>query len=101
MTRTTCCSAPGPPRESRTTLWTLRPRRANLTGYEAFVTDVAAFEANRREHGLENLINAIDPSAFYEQTTAGIIGTIADAVAPTWFRTTPSATWPRVWTTVC
>jgi hypothetical protein len=53
--------------------------QSNLTGYEAFTTDVAAFEANAGEHGLENLINAIDPSAFYEQTTAGVVGTIIDS----------------------
>jgi hypothetical protein len=53
--------------------------QANLTGYESFTTDVAAFEANAGEHGLENLINAIDPSAFYEQTTAGVVGTIVDS----------------------
>jgi hypothetical protein len=53
--------------------------QGNLTGYESFATDVAAFEANPGEHGLENLINAIDPSAFYEQTTAGVAGTILDS----------------------
>jgi hypothetical protein len=53
--------------------------QGNLTGYESFTTDVAAFEANAGEHGLENLINAIDPSAFYEQTTAGVTGTILDS----------------------
>jgi hypothetical protein len=51
----------------------------NLTGYEQFTTDVAAFEANPGDHGLENLIFALDPSAFYEQTTAGVVGTIADS----------------------
>jgi len=51
----------------------------NLTGYEAFTTEVAAFEANASEHGLENLINALDPSAFYEQTTAGVVGTLVDS----------------------
>jgi hypothetical protein len=53
--------------------------QSNLTGYESFTTDVAAFEANAGEHGLENLINAIDPSAFYDQTTAGVVGTIVDS----------------------
>ena len=53
--------------------------QSNLSGYESFTTDVSAFEANPAEHGLENLINAIDPSAFYEQTTAGVAGTIADS----------------------
>jgi hypothetical protein len=53
--------------------------QGNLTGYESFTTDVASFEANSGEHGLENLINAIDPSAFYEQTTAGVTGTILDS----------------------
>jgi hypothetical protein len=51
----------------------------NLTGYESFTTDVVAFEENAGEHGLENLINAIDPSAFYEQTTTGVTGTILDS----------------------
>jgi hypothetical protein len=53
--------------------------QTGLTGYEGFATDVAAFEANPGEHGLEDLINAIDPSAFYEQTTQGVVGTIADS----------------------
>lgn len=57
----------------------LSTAQSNLTGYESFVTDVAAFEANPGEHGLENLIFAIDPSAFYEQTTAGVVGTIAES----------------------
>ena len=52
---------------------------ANPAGYEVFVNDVHAFEAAPFEHGLENLVNAIDPSAFYEQTTAGVVGTIADS----------------------
>jgi hypothetical protein len=52
---------------------------SNLPGYESFVTDVAAFEANPGDHGLENLIFALDPSAFYEQTTAGVTGTLFDA----------------------
>ncbi len=49
-----------------------RPRLANLSGYESFSNDVPAFEAAPFEHGLENLVYAIDPSAFYEQTTAGM-----------------------------
>jgi hypothetical protein len=53
--------------------------QSNVTGYEAFTTDVAAFEANAGDHGLENLIFAIDPSAFYEQTTAGVTGTLLDS----------------------
>jgi hypothetical protein len=53
--------------------------QSGLNGYESFTTDVAAFEANAGEHGLENLINAIDPSAFYEQTTTGITGTLLDS----------------------
>jgi hypothetical protein len=52
---------------------------ANPAGFEVFSNDVALFEAAPFEHGLENLINALDPSAFYEQTSAGIIGTIADS----------------------
>jgi hypothetical protein len=52
---------------------------ANPTGFEVFANDVALFEAAPFEHGLENLINAIDPSAFYEQVSSGIIGTIADS----------------------
>jgi hypothetical protein len=51
----------------------------NLTGYEGFTNDVVTFEETAGDHGLENLINAIDPSAFYEQTTAGVTGTIADS----------------------
>jgi hypothetical protein len=52
---------------------------ADPTSYAVFVNDVDAFEAAPFEHALENLINAIDPSAFYEQTSVGIIGTIADS----------------------
>ena len=52
---------------------------ANPTNFEIFANDVAAFEAAPFEHGLENLINAIDPSAFYEQVSAGVVGTIADS----------------------
>jgi hypothetical protein len=58
------------------------------TGYAVFVNTVDAFEEAPFEHGLSNLINAIDPSAFYEQVSTG-------------FRTTSWATSPRVWTTVC
>jgi hypothetical protein len=50
----------------------------NPSGYESFTTDVATFEQTAGEHGLENLIFALDPSAFYEQTTTGVAGTIAD-----------------------
>ena len=53
------------------------------------------------EHGLENLINALDPSAFYEQTTAGVVGTIARHGGAYLVPDTSSATWPRVWTSVC
>ena len=53
--------------------------QSNLNGYESFTTDVTAFEQNAGDHGLENLVYAIDPSAFYEQTTQGITGTIADS----------------------
>jgi hypothetical protein len=52
---------------------------SNPTGFEVFTTDVSAFEAGQ-DHGLENLIFAIDPSAFYEQTgglVAGDVGTLA------------------------
>ena len=50
---------------------------SNVHGYEAFTNDVVTFEQTAGEHGLENLINAIDPSAFYEQTTEGVTGTLA------------------------
>ena len=49
------------------------------SGYQTFQTTVDAFESTAGEHGLENLIYAIDPSAFYEQTTAGVVGTLADS----------------------
>ena len=49
----------------------------NLPGYEQFVTAVTTFEETAGDHGLENLIFAIDPSAFYEQTTEGVTGTLA------------------------
>jgi hypothetical protein len=51
---------------------------SNPTGDLTFMEDVAAFEANAGEHGISNLINAIDPSAFYEQVGGGAVGTIAD-----------------------
>lgn len=51
---------------------------SNPTGDATFMEDVAAFEANAGEHGISNLINAIDPSAFYEQVGGGALGTITD-----------------------
>jgi hypothetical protein len=57
----------------------LSTAQQNLTGYESFTTDVATFEQTAGDHGLENLIFALDPSAFYEQTTAGVTGTLFDA----------------------
>jgi hypothetical protein len=53
----------------------------NLTGYEGFANDVATFEDTAGDHGLENLIFALDPSAFYLQTTDGITGTVAETVS--------------------
>ncbi|MFZ0718766.1 hypothetical protein [Mycobacterium sp.] len=53
------------------------------SGYQTFQTTVDAFESTASEHGLENLVNAIDPSAFYEQTGGldpGFAGTIADTM---------------------
>ena len=55
----------------------LSTAQSNLTGYESFTTDVVTFEQTAGDHGLENLIFAIDPSAFYEQTTEGVAGTLA------------------------
>jgi hypothetical protein len=52
---------------------------SSVTNYEAFANDVVTFEQTAGDHGLEDLINAIDPSAFYEQTTTGVAGTIADS----------------------
>src|SRR5689334_25448247 len=57
----------------------LSTAQQNLPGYEAFTTDVITFEQTAGDHGLENLIFALDPSAFYEQTTAGVTGTLFDA----------------------
>jgi hypothetical protein len=51
---------------------------SNPTGDATLMEDVAAFEGNAGEHGISNLINAIDPSAFYEQTGGGAVGTIVD-----------------------
>jgi hypothetical protein len=53
----------------------------NLTGYESFVTAVSTFESTAGDHALENLIYAIDPSAFYLQTTDGVTGTVAETLA--------------------
>lgn len=53
------------------------------SGYQTFQTTVDAFESTASEHGLENLIYAIDPSAFYEQTGGldpGYAGTIVDSM---------------------
>jgi hypothetical protein len=52
------------------------------SGYQTFQTTVDAFESTASEHGLENLIYAIDPSAFYEQTGGldpGFAGTLVDS----------------------
>jgi hypothetical protein len=49
----------------------------NPTGEASFQIAVDQFEANT-DHPLADLINAIDPSAFYEQTGGGAVGTIAD-----------------------
>jgi hypothetical protein len=54
---------------------------SNPTGDATFMEDVAAFEANASEHGITNLINAIDPSAFYEQVGGGALGTITDTAS--------------------
>jgi len=51
---------------------------SNPSGDLTFMNDVAAFEAAPFEHGVENLINAIDPSAFSDQVTTGITGTLSD-----------------------
>jgi hypothetical protein len=40
---------------------------SNPTEYQVFQNDVSAFEAGT-DHPLADLINSIDPSAFYEQT---------------------------------
>jgi hypothetical protein len=53
----------------------------NLSGYEGFTTSVGLFESSPLEHGLENLIYALDPSAFYLQTTDGITGTVAETIS--------------------
>ena len=55
--------------------------QSGLSGYESFTTDVVAFEGQAGEHGLENLIYALDPSAFYLQTTDGVSGTISETVS--------------------
>jgi hypothetical protein len=47
--------------------------------FAAFYNDVVTFQEAPFEHGLANLINAIDPSAFYEQISPDITGTIADS----------------------
>jgi hypothetical protein len=47
--------------------------------YAAFYNDVATFESTAADHGLENLIYAIDPSAFYLQSSADIAGTVGNS----------------------
>jgi hypothetical protein len=59
----------------------IQDAQSNLTGYESFVTSVTSFESQPLEHGLENLIYALDPSAFYLQTTDGVTGYVAESVS--------------------
>ncbi len=59
----------------------LSDAQSNVTGYESFTTDVATFESTAGDHGLENLIYALDPSAFYLQTTDGVAGTVSETVS--------------------
>jgi hypothetical protein len=49
----------------------------NPTGDVTFEHDVVAFEAGD-DHAIADLINALDPSAFYEQIGGGAIGTLTD-----------------------
>jgi hypothetical protein len=54
----------------------------NASSFEAFMKATDAFESTAGDHGLENLIYAIDPTAFYEQTGGldpGFAGTILDS----------------------
>jgi hypothetical protein len=51
---------------------------SNPAGDATFMNDVSSFEEGS-DHALQNLVFAIDPSAFYEQTSTGIAGTIADS----------------------
>ncbi len=48
----------------------------NSSGEASFQIAVDHFESSA-DHALENLINAIDPSAFYEQTGGGAVGDLA------------------------
>ncbi len=48
----------------------------NPGGYDALYTSVAAFE-DGNDHALTDTIYALDPSAFYEQVSPGITGTLA------------------------
>ncbi|WP_343709767.1 hypothetical protein [Mycobacterium sp.] len=52
---------------------------SNPTSYDTFAQDVGAFESTASEHGLENLVNAIDPSAFYEQTGGLGVNSVTNA----------------------
>jgi hypothetical protein len=61
----------------------LSAAQQNLPGYEGFTTAVDTFEQTAGDHGLENLIYALDPSAFYLQTTDGITGTVSETIAGT------------------
>jgi len=54
---------------------------SNPTGFESFSTDVITFEQAAGEHGLENLIFAIDPSAFDRQNSADVVGTVGGTAA--------------------
>ena len=54
---------------------------SNPSGFATFNTDVIAFEQNPAEHGLENLIYALDPSSFDLQTSSDVVGTVGGAAA--------------------
>jgi hypothetical protein len=52
----------------------------NMTSAASFSHSVELFEEGNT-HPLENLINALDPSAYYNQVDAGVDGTISDSSA--------------------
>ena len=58
---------------------TLADKDLGTGDYAAFYNDVVTFEQTASDHGLENLIYAIDPSAFYLQTSSDIAGTVANS----------------------
>ena len=80
---------------------TLADKDLGTGDYAAFYNDVVTFEQTASDHGLENLIYAIDPSAFYLQTSSDIAGTVANSGDAYLVPDSFLATYRPALTTVC